>query len=582
MKIIYSLSKHIRKFCLNLFKKELKNFFVTLLVLLFADVTSNAQNGTFVFKVKDAKTLQAISYASITINKDFFLSNDDGEVFIDKALAGNSLIKVTCVGYINLIDTLRNVLRTTQILLESTDIQLNDVKVQSFTTNYLTNLMIESYRKSLKENRNAVCKTRTYSIENGNKLVELTKMAQNINFSNGVLNDISVKCGDIILNTQDVNRQFRSEAITYLYLNCNPYYKRANTLFINPFLTNNASDISKYYSLKVTLIDNDLIKVLFTHKTLNNKGYIVLNTAKRTLVELSNNIYFTSNYPLATKLPNGSFTDTFSVRTTFFYNNGRWLGQSLSVNLNYKVNETVDAIQTISYIEIKDMPQYHLPITALESNSDYINILSMPVNSNMRKSILQEEDSHMIKNMLTNPTVLNSYTQLLSLDEYTKNSPELDIIQDISLVSFWKFDWELDWSKVVESTKPITNPKSKFDIFIFADFNCDSGKVEYLIEPLFNYNNSYYGPNRNETTKAFAELLFHITKVKSKELEQKLRKTIVGCPSYEVFKKEALQANKELTKELFLCKMQCNDGQNEDALIKWQTEVAEKLKKVIE
>lgn len=418
---------------------------------------------------------------------------------------------------------------------------------------------------------------RTYSVENQSNLIEYVTTLQNINFSEGKLTDFSIKCGDICLNLTDIDNQFKSEAVNHVYLNTNPYYQRIKPTFINLFTAKNPKTLLKYYQVDFKYLDSHLIQIKLHHHYLNHSAAVVVDINKEEILQIDQNWYFSENYPLTTTFPNGRIIDTFAIKSSLYYHDGRWMGQSVHQSLTYQVKSKTDRIECISFLEIKDRTPFHLPIGLVTSNSDYTTILAMPVNRLMRKTLLHEEPSTKWKELSNEYPTLSSYKELLQFNAFSAPSNAIEIIQKMSLVSFWEPNWQLDWTQLNTPISQTNRNKTRIDIFIFGDFHCDSTNVEYTIEPLFNYNQSFYGSERNEEARFFIQLLFHLAKLKSLELHKWMKETYPSCPDYQVFKNAILNANKELAKELFLCKLQCNDGQNKEAFEKWKEKVSTKF-----
>ncbi|MFN3445909.1 MAG: hypothetical protein ACK44D_09225 [Bacteroidia bacterium] len=148
-------------------------------------------------------------------------------------------------------------------------------------------------------------------------------------------------------------------------------------------------------------------------------------------------------------------------------------------------------------------------------------------------------------------------------------------MQQLTSVDFWDYNWQLDWNKVNEVT---LKKRDHIDVGIFADYFVKNDSVEFTIEPLFNYNATYFSGERNLQSKEYISIFFHLTKIKADELKAYFTKYHKQGIDYKTFKSIVVKFDNELKKDIFKYSLQVNGGANQESMEKWREYITTKIK----
>ncbi len=532
-----------------------------------------SQNDISIF-IKDSITKEPIPYSSVLINKKQYLTNDFGEITFKKDTASHNLIQVSCVGYNSFQKEFSAKLPRLEILLARSTLNLSEVDVKGFTDNALADVLMQTFKNSKKTLKNASGEIVTYSTENSTTLVEYVRSMVNLNYSNGMLNPLELKCGEIQFSLNDVTNCFKSEAISQLFLHTNPYSNPQVRYFLSPFMARKSTDLLQFYTLSYNWLSNTSLKINFESKNTLIKGSVIVLYKKMQLQEINCNWLFNSKYPLTTE-GNGTFKNDMKISTKIIYSDGDFTYQTLYVNLHYNINNRTDNIEAHSYLSLINSSQYTMPLNAISFNSDYNNILSRPTNQFMRSCMLKNNSIVLDSLIKETPEIIN-VSNYISKQDLPNTQTEIQrLIQQITSVDFWHPDWQLDWRKISEKG---TKKSDYIEVRIYADFYATADTIEYTIEPLLNYNATFFSEQRNAQSAEYLSFFFHLTKIKADELTQYLKTNYPKTIDYKLFKTTVNKFNTALRKDLFKYKLQVNGGANQAAMEYWREYIVNHIK----
>jgi len=192
----------------------------------------------------------------------------------------------------------------------------------------------------------------------------------------------------------------------------------------------------------------------------------------------------------------------------------------------------------------------------------------------MNAALLNQKSVVMDSLIKENPNLENA-TNFLAADNNQSSTNHKLLVQQLTSVDFWDYNWQLNWNKVNEGK---LKKNDNVDVGIFADYFVKDNSVEYTIEPLFNYNATFFNGERNLQSKEYLSLFFHLAKIKADELKSYLIKHHNQGIDYKTFQSVVLKFDKELKREVFKYSLQVNGGANQESMEKWRDYIANKIK----
>ena len=545
---------------------------IFLLLILICTKYSFAQYKLNIM-VKDSISKNPISHASLTVNQKKYLTNDFGEATVWLDSTKRVLVQITCIGYKSNQLLLEKGTSSVVFYLSPGTTSLNEVNIKSFTDNALADLLIASFKRSRDLSKSSSGKLTTYAIENATKIIEYANSAVNVPFVGKQLNPIDVKCGEISFDFNDLSSAFKSEAITRMFYYTNPFSKPDKRYFIMPFVAKNKIDFLSYHTLGYQWLSGNLLKIIFKSKYDNCEGAAIINPANSALMQINLSWLFNNKYPLITEGV-GKFEGMMKVETTLMFDEGQFQHQVLKTNLQYNNGTQTDSIKISSFLTLNNEPLYNLPIYAISFASDYNTLLSRPINKMMSAALLSQKSVAMDSLIKENPNLENAGDYLIADENQTSTHHKL-LVQQLTSVDFWDYNWQLDWNKVNEVT---LKKRDHIDVGIFADYFVKNDSVEFTIEPLFNYNATYFSGERNLQSKEYISIYFHLTKIKADELKAYFTKYHKQGIDYKTFKSIVVKFDNELKKDIFKYSLQVNGGANQESMEKWREYITNKIK----
>lgn len=538
------------------------NKLIILILLGVLTSTAFAQRATII-RVSDIKTNKPIDYASITTLQKSYLTNDFGEAFISN-LSKYDTIYISCIGYISQkipVITLNEVI---QIKLSQKSIDLNEVKVFAFTDTKLAELMLEAFKNTQKKVNSFSGEIKTYSIKQHTEPVEYIEGFYNVTCKGNMIDNITLKTGNVLFPKEDLENNFLSVGTTKLIKMTNPY-SQSSIYFEFPYKLS-TSKILNTYTLKQLNQFNEQLQIEYISKNSKSTGTVIIDLHKKEIIEFRNNWIFTTNYPLVSINYNAKITDTLTVSSTIKFNKN-FSYQRVSSNFTYNNKH----ISTTSILTFIDSTLFSTPFNYQIFNNDYSDILSIPRMDNKATNTLFEMNSKSNMQRL----FANAIDENLLVD---KNNVSPEFILELTGLSFYDESWNLNWSKL-PAAKTEQQLNTQISTFIYADIIPIRDSFILIVEPVFDYFNSTYNYDRNESNAIFISNFMYLTKIEADKLKSILLNELQqGIISNSRFLELCKLHEKNLKKQLFKYKLETNGGNNITAMEKWNTYIIQELK----
>jgi hypothetical protein len=524
------------------------------------------------------------AYASFTLsNNKYLITNQNGIAYIDAPKTYPFIIKVSCVGYISIIDTILSYTDVYNIRLKNISIELQEINAIGYTDKYLT-LYITSLLKNIIINDKLfeTYISETFTIEDNEKIIERLRSTQIYCFENMKLNDIKFKSGAIALNAENINEQFRSEAISRIQLITNPMYSGKNpeklfTLF--SFLHFDPMLILKYFSISYTKSNQDM-QIILKHKLGKYAMSVFLNKEKNQINEVKQQWLITEKYPLTTTHPSSIIQDTILLISNIYFKETVMQGQSIVYEINYKTHSEINKIRTYTYSFKDSNHQYLPPVCYLPTFNDYVKIISIPSEINNIYYNIDNSTNTYLDSLFDANYKLVKTTDVLNNFGYD-NELISDLFEKISLISHWKIDWTLKWERLNKFDYLKYSNTNAIKIYFWADYKRTKDSIKFIVEPLFDYNASYYQDIRNDNAKMLIELLMHHAKYLSLKLRNELESKFYNYISHDEFNHIVSGYQKQLEKDIFLYKSKSNFGKDTDSLNELRKEILGNLQRLL-
>lgn len=521
-----------------------------------------------------------VSYASITLsNNNFAITNEIGITYINAPELFPLVVKVSCIGYVSKVDTIFNYVNYHKIEMKQYAHQLEVAYAQGYTDLYLIRYVNNILKKvSVNDNLFETCYSETYSLENEKTMIERFKSTLIFTYQDKKLNDIKYKSGNIAINKNNLNEQFRTEALTRLLLITNPQYAtkgplRLYTLF--SFFDQDPKQILKYFKVSYIKLNHDL-EISIKHIEGKYELLLNINDESNQLIELRQQWLIVDKYPITTNYPNASIQDTLKIITSHYYKEMTMQAFTFFCGISYKVKDVKYRISTYSNGIIDTSKKYYPPVSFLSSMNDYTNILAIPETFNRWIHKVGNFKNTFLDSIFETQYVLVNSLNLVD-DTEESNSETEKIFESISLISHWSYEWALDWNLLRYFDNLRYSNSNSIKIYLWGDFYFTDFGTTYIVEPIFDYNVSYYQDVRDINSKFFIELLMHHAKYLTLKLKKELLVKHSSNITHSEFKRLVIAYQKQLEKDIFRYKSITNFGKDADSLAKVRKEIFDNL-----
>ena len=553
------------------------------LSLFFTFLHTQAQvNSTITLEnqILDAVTKQPLPYAQVLIValKKGTITNTEGYFKIN-SLHTNDMLRISFIGYENLIITAQAAANTNVILLKPKTEILNAVTIVS-DASFLYDLIL----KSKKTQNNKMASARTYlelETEINNQPIELLEAYYNGDFRNYDVKDLNLKSGRVFIKPMDSIYFLSTETSKAIYshnqYDKNPYFP------YSPFELN-AKKLKKTYKLKLLKRyydeDNSLIYVIYFQPKNNPKtafeGTVWIDSSSTHLRKVEFEIKNAITYPLKTIHANDSIQQMdLTIRKSFTNIDGKSYVKSLDFDyqLTYKRTSTEPftvkskaVLFAYDFDSLFVLPKFDFPDIVYQ---DYHHIFSVPYNDFFWENVSDFNYKFQtdLRASFTNDKTLlsNKYRGIL--------------IQPLIAHQF--INWSeirVDFSAIGQ--KYIGNNYSNYaddqyqiELQHYLDYNTFNDSLSFQTATILDPVNSFYNLPINATAKAFLNIFFDCMEIERRIMDVRLSLCTTEDELEKAYESELSRIDGSSKKIL----SQLKHGFNKDAMLFYNRYVFENL-----
>jgi len=517
--------------------------FITLSLTLFAQ-----QN--VILSLKDSKTKKPIEYASVTFQKQFYLTDIYGQTKLKYVKSNeNDTIYITIIGYKTIKYPLNQFLSNLELLMEETNFELKDVVVSGYKKEVLFNFIkngILKAKKGLKPFSGQIV-TLTYG-ENNLYPIEFLNGVYNIQNTKAGLNTTEIYLGNLTMKNENLFQNYMSIGNTKLLLSSN-LLGIPNIYFHNPFTLSYKSQ-ADVLNLDFKNLGSNKLNIKFKHPKVG--GEVIYNLTSGFVESCNMEWKYYKNLPIVPLTNTVYLSDSMTIQSRQYFVDGKIFAQQLK--LNYAYNS--EKIQTHTYLTFHSDTLKDLPLNSLEFNNDYLDILSKPDNLIENQS-LNSSLGEILSEQLSENIELEALIEGKSIDKSQ--------IEKLTGIAYFNSNWNLNWELIPDCK---TNYKeSKISINLFAQ------KVEshYKTATYIDYLSTNYCNERNESASIYITLALLVGEKYRFELDKQLNSNANAKSSQLIYNNVV----KKMNSELWRLKFETNAGNNFEEVEKWKKQLIE-------
>ncbi len=528
-------------------KLLLKGFLIFAGLIFFTTPLFAQQN--IILTLKDSKTKKAIEFASITFQKQYYLTDIYGQAklkFINNT--SNDTIYITTIGYKSIKYPQNNFTSSLEVLMEEMNFNFNkDVIVSGYKKEVLFNFIRDGILKSKKVLKpfSAQIVTLTYG-ESNIYPIELINGIYNIKNTKAGLNTTEMYVGNLTMKNENLFQNYMSIGNTKLLLSSN-LLGIPNIYFYNPFVKSFKSQ-ADLLDLDFQNLGNNRINIKLKHP--NVSGEVNYNLISGLIESCNLRWKYYKNLPIVPLSKPVNLSDSMSIESNQYFVDGKVFAHHLKLNYTYDSEK----IETHTYLTYQSDTLNELPLNSLEFNNDYLDILSKPENIyedfNINGSLGEILSDQLDKNI-----------ELESLIEGKSiNKAE---IEKITGIAYLNSNWSLNWNLIPECKT--NNYDTKIAINLFAQKTQNHYKTGVYID----YFSTNYCYERNESGSIYITLAMLVGEKYRIELDSLLNNQNSNKNPQLIYNNLV----KRMNSELWRLKFETNGGSNFESVEKWKNEL---------
>ena len=590
--------------------KPIKSFYI--LVLLLSSFYCNSQiiiQGT----VKDFKSGSPLAYVSVAVKGSKYggITNEDG-VFKISVLSEKDNLILSYIGYKVKIIPASLLMQNSTILLESTDIQLNEIVIHS-DDEYLYNIF-ENCRKKIKKSGNHIAKV-YFQLETDlqNQPVELLECYYNGYIKEYYIENLQLKNGRIALSKTDYNGMFlslnSSKAICDLKLTEN------NDNLPSLPLQFNKLKLKKSYKLKRLFVNGDnnmyhiefipydssgsffkgeiwidketslIMKIKLVAENVNVHPFIPIVAGSASINNVS--IYITQSY---IKNNNLSLPEHVDFKYSFNYNAITDSAKRVENSLPVTDNINTSCIMYFYDYEKPFISHYKYPL----NQNDYLEITSIPYIDyyweNNNSLIFTEKQKQTLDYFKKNGLLINfdkkinfNDNKFFFVDIEKQNMyPKLNYFGNSKTLWSENGRWIIKQDEHTRDSlikRAIEHPvlpsnQYKLQDQLFLDVNNNGDSIQHYSAIIFDTYETFYNLPKEHYTDCFINIYFDICEIERRKMEKILCSNNYSAKQIDSIYKQTLK-NMEIQTSLYLKQVQM--GKNSRSLYKWNEYVVDNL-----
>ncbi len=503
-----------------------------------------------ILTLKDSKTKKPIEYASITFQKQYYLSDIYGQSRINYAKNNeNDTIYVTIIGYKTVKHPVNQFKSNLELLIEESNFEFKDVIIAGYKKEVLFNFIRDGILKAKKAMKpfSAQIVTLTFG-ENNLYPIEFLNGLYNVQNTKSGLNNTEIYLGNLTMKNENLFQNYMSIGNTKLLLSSN-LLGIPSIYFHNPFALSYKSQ-ADVLNLDFKNLGSNKLNIKFKHPKV--EGEIIYNLISGFVESCNMEWKYFKNLPIVPLSNSGYLSDSMIIKSKQYFVDGKLLAQNLRLNYHYNSEK----IQTQTYLTFISDTLNDLPLNSLEFNNDYLDILSKP------------------DNLIENQSLNSSLGEILS-DQLSKNieleslieGQQIDKVQieKITGIAYFNSNWRLNWELIPDCK---TNYKeTKISINLFAQ----KVKNRYKTATYIDYLSTIYCNERNESASIYLTLALLVGEKYRLELDKQLNSNEQGKNSQLIYN----NVIKKMNSELWRLKFETNGGNNFEEVEKWKKQLIE-------